>query len=155
MNRTALVVGIGSSHGDDRVGWEVARAIDRRGDRGIATRCARTPAKLLDWLDGVERLDVCDAVSWSTTETAVEIGSVRCWQWPAQDLERAPFRTSHDLSLPAVLALAETLGRLPPEVRVWGVTIGAPTTPSATLSPALAALVPAIAGRICGGLVHA
>jgi hydrogenase maturation protease len=151
MNRRALVVGIGSPHGDDRVGWEVASAIDRQTDNAIATRCARTPAELLDWLDGVEQLDVCDAVAWSTKEMAAEVGSVQCWQWPAAGLEQAPFRTSHDLSLTAVLTLAATLGRLPAQVRVWGVAIAAPTT-AGEISSGLAALVPDIAQRICGEL---
>ena len=154
MTCNALVVGIGSPHGDDRVGWGVACAIGRQSDRAMATRCARTPAELLDWLDGVEQLDVCDAVAWSTDEVGAALGSVHCWQWPAAELQQAPFRTSHDLSLTAALSLAETLGRLPPRVRVWGVAISTPT-PADDMSPALAALVPHIARRICGGPVHA
>lgn len=154
MNHTTLVVGIGSPHGDDRVGWEIADAIGRQTGGSIATRCARTPAELFDWLEGVERLDVCDAVSWSANETAAEIGTVHCWRWPAEELERTTFRTSHGLSLPAVLSLAETLGRLPPQVRIWGVSIDAPATFDA-LSPALAAAVPGIAQRVCQGLYHA
>jgi hydrogenase maturation protease len=137
MNLTTLVVGIGSPHGDDRVGWEIADAIGRQTGGSIATRCARTPAELLDWLEGVERLD-----------------TVHCWRWPADELEQAPFRTSHGLSLPAVLSLAETLGRLPLQVRIWGVSIDAPATFDA-LSPALAAAVPGIAQRVCQGLYHA
>ncbi len=66
----------------------------------------------------------------------------------------SPFGGSHDLSLPAVLALAETLGRLPAHVRIWGVAI-APGRALGPLSPAVAAAVPKVVERICGARSHA
>ena len=149
MSATSLLVGIGSPYGDDSVGWEIAnRVADHVGD-AIRVRCASTPAELLDWLDGVDVLDVCDAVA-----SGGEIGSVFCWHWPAAEIEHAPFGGSHDLSLPAALALAETLGRLPAHVRIWGVAI-APGRALGPLSPAVAAAVPKVVERICGARSHA
>lgn len=149
MSAKGLLVGIGSPHGDDRVGWEIARRVGERLGSALVVRCARTPAELLDWLEGIDTLEVCDAVAGE-----LPAGSVRCWQWPAPEIERAPFRGSHDLALPAVLALAERLGRLPPRVRIWGVGIDPPSVCDA-LSPDVAAAVPAVVGRICGVVVHA
>ncbi len=149
MSARSLLVGIGSPRGDDSVGWEIARQVaDRAGD-SLLVRCARTPAELLDWLDGIDTLDVCDALVSEAT-----VGSIYCWQWPAPEIERAPFGGSHDLSLVAVLVLAESLGRLPPRVRIWGVGID-PAGSLESLSPVAAAAVPSIVDRICGVLLHA
>jgi hydrogenase maturation protease len=149
MSAAGLLVGIGSPHGDDRVGWEIASRVGERLGTALSVRCARTPAELLDWLERVDTLDVCDAV-----RNAVAVGSVCCWQWPAPEIERAPFRGSHDLSLPAVLALAEGLGRLPARVRIWGIGIKTAEASDA-LSPEVAAAVPTVVKRICGVLAHA
>jgi len=101
MNDRALVVGIGSPYGDDRVGWLVAERIAEMLGNRFIVRCARSPAELLDWLDGVAELHVCDAFASHT-----QIGEAWCWQWPLPEIESAHFHGSHDLSLPAALALA-------------------------------------------------
>ncbi len=149
MSASWLLVGIGSPHGDDRVGWEIVKRVGERLGSGHAVRCARTPAELLDWLEGIDTLDVCDAVSGG-----LAVGSVCCWKWPAPEIERVPFSGSHDLALPAVLALAEGLGRLPAQLRIWGVGIG-PSGAFDALSPDVAASVPRVVDRICGVLAHA
>lgn len=149
MNRRALLVGIGSPHGDDRVGWVVAGRVAELVAGSLVVRCARTPAELLDWLEGIDTLDVCDAMSGGAA-----VGSISWWRWPAAEIEHAPFRGSHDLSLAAVLALAERLGRLPPQVRIWGVAVE-PRGALDALSPGVSAAVPAVVDRICGVLLHA
>lgn len=142
MSRRSLFVGIGSPHGDDRAGWEIAQRVRERFGRELEVRCARAPAELLDWLEGIDRLDVCDAVS------DAQVGSFHCWRWPAAEIERVPFRGSHDLNLPAVLTLAGVLGCLPSEVRIWGLGIEPPGAFDG-LSVRLAAGVPAAVERIC------
>jgi hydrogenase maturation protease len=144
-----LFVGIGSPHGDDAAGWHVARQLAARGPASLEVRRAQTPVDLLDWLEGVDTLDVCDAVACKALP-----GSVRRWQWPDPALEAARFSGSHDLSLSAALALGQRLGRLPSRVRVWGIAVGA-CGELATLSPAVAAAVPAIADEIWESLRHA
>jgi hydrogenase maturation protease len=149
MNPTALLVGIGSPHGDDRVGWEVARRAGERLAGKLLVRCAAKPAELLDWLEGIESLEVCDAVA-----DAEVAGSVRCWRWPDAEIERTVFRGSHDLSLAAVLALAERLGRLPERARIWGVAIRrAEALDGLSLEGARA--VSAAVEQICGALFDA
>ncbi len=118
---------------------------------GTALLCAyaRTPVDVLDWLEGIASLEICDAVSGDSS-----VGVVYCWTWPAPELELAGFQTSHDLSLPAVLALAESLGRLPPQVRIWGVGIEVGGMHQ-SLSPAATTAVPNAVDRICEALRRA
>ena len=61
-------------------------------------------------------MDICDAVVGIPPKQ-----QIHCWQWPAEEIAITAFRGSHDLSLSAVLLLAERLGRLPRCVRIWGV----------------------------------
>jgi hydrogenase maturation protease len=82
----------------------------------IDVRTARSPGELLDWLDGVERLIVCDAC-----ENQGSPGTVHCWNWPAAELSLARASGSHDLGLASALALADELGRLPGEVTIVAV----------------------------------
>jgi len=147
MSGKTLFVGIGSPHGDDAAGWCVARgladrATARRAATGIDVRSATTPADLLDWLAGVDTLDVCDAVSCQAAP-----GSLHRWRWPDPALTSARFGGSHDLSLTAALTLAEQLGHLPRQVRVWGIA-ASECGELAPLSAAVAAAVPAIVAQI-------
>ena len=148
MSTSSFVVGIGSSHGDDCVGWEVARQIAAVVGDEMSVRCACSPVELLDWLDGVESLEICDAFVGDSAA-----GTVICWQWPAPEIEQTPFLGSHDLSLPAVLALAEKLERLPPVVRIWGVGVK-PRGDFSPLSDEAATAVLTAVERICGTLKH-
>ena len=144
-----LFVGIGSPHGDDAAGWLVARQLAARAPASLEVRRAQTPVDLLDWLEGVETLDVCDAVACEAAP-----GSVQRWRWPDPALEAARFSGSHDLSLSAALALAQQLGRLPRRVRVWGIA-ARECGELSPMSQAVAAAVPAIADEIWESLRHA
>ena len=117
-SQTTLIVGIGSDHGDDRVGWRVARRLDQRNDRALSVRLARVPADLLDWLGGFDRLVVCDAFVGERPTPLIQH-----WRWPADVLSRAGWRNSHGLGLPDALDLAERLGQLPTHVDIWGIRI--------------------------------
>jgi hydrogenase maturation protease len=145
--RNELVVGIGSPHGEDQVGWLVAKRIASRvnSDR-IDVRLARTPSKLIDWLPGVARLIVCDACRGIGRP-----GALRRWQWPALSEQGVTWSGTHDLSLPAVLALAASLGPLPPETIIWGVEI-AEADPQSTISAAVWRAVPELSKYIVAEL---
>ena len=136
-----LVVGIGSPHGDDQAGWLVAdKLVAQR--PALTVRRAQVPADLLDWLDGVERLIVCDAC-----QPAEQPGLVRQWFWPA-DLTPLRALSSHSLDVASVLSLAETLGKLPPEVHVWGIE-AAHFGRGDEVSPAVKFAVERVAIAIC------
>ena len=92
-----LVAGIGSPHGDDQAGWLVADRLTRELHRDdVAVRKATSPTELLNWLDGTERLIVCDACCGLGNA-----GDVRRWPWPHDELFNAAWSGTHDLPLPA------------------------------------------------------
>lgn len=120
MATRTLVIGIGSEHGDDRAGWTVVERLVESGVRGAEIKAAAAPADVIGWLDGVERLHVCDAC-----HTAGPKGEVHRWKWPDLSETAILGRTStHGLSLPEVLSLCDRLGLLPASVTIWGVEIG-------------------------------
>ncbi len=151
---STLVVGLGSANGDDRVGWLVADRLlqDAAGNarraarlewvRHASVRRAGSPLDVLDWLEGVRRLVLCDA-----SEPLGRPGRRCRWTWPAPELRGLRCRGSHDFSVPAVLELAEALGALPQRVVVFGIEAGGCSAPG-RLTPAVAAAVAAAAGAV-------
>lgn len=113
----ALLVGLGSPQGDDQAGWRVAEEFAAR-NPGRAVRKAASPADLFDWLDGVERLVLCDACRGSGP-----VGAVARWTWPSLPFERIAHRNSHGLDLKEALTIADRLGRLPRVVEIIGIEI--------------------------------
>jgi hydrogenase maturation protease len=112
-----LIVGIGSAHGDDQSGlWAARRLAHEAPPERAAVRVARAPSDLLDWLDGVERLIVCDAYRADDPRS----GPCR-WVWPAVELQAVRWSGTHNLGLCEVLALAQVLGRLPRSAILWGI----------------------------------
>ena len=141
-----LLVGIGSPHGDDRIGWLIADALQQDAGRDIDIRKAATPSDLLDWLADFDRLVVCDACATPLDKTT-DSRAVHRWQWPTREVATLRSANSHAFGLPQVLQLAEQLGTLPPVVIVFGVE-GECFDAFADLSPRLAAAQDAIVQRI-------
>lgn len=147
MVGSTLIVGIGSPHGDDQLGWrladQLADALSRESlPREIEVRLARSPSKLSDWLAGVTRLIVCDAC-----HGLGQPGDWRRFEWPTDDLALLKTTGSHDLSLPDVLRLADQLGRLPPDVVIWAIE-AKEATPGQPLSPEVATAIPRVVEQI-------
>jgi hydrogenase maturation protease len=114
MTRPTLIIGLGSSHGDDQFGWTVVEQLQGLLREPNATiRLARSPAQLLDWLEGFARLIIFDAC-----ENLGTPGELHFWRWPALELVNVRSSGSHDLSLPAALALAQSLDLLPRDVLI-------------------------------------
>lgn len=135
-----LLVGVGSPfRGDDAVGLVVARAAGLEVPSGIEVVEVADPSALVDLWDGVDHAVVVDA-----TVSGQPAGTVT-----TLDVAEAPLPTTgwasggtHALGLAAAVELARTLGRLPPRLHVVGVEV-ADTSPGETLSPSVAAAVPA------------
>lgn len=138
-----IVSGIGSPHGDDQAGWEVARQIERRKYNHVRVKLTRTPADLLDWIEPGMDLLICDAC-----QGAGKAGSVHQWEWPCGQLEKIRWSGTHQMSLSGVLELAEQLGRLPEHVRICGVELQSNHS-GETLSAAVQAGVFAAVESIC------
>jgi hydrogenase maturation protease len=148
MTAPLLIVGLGSPHGDDQVGWlvidEIAQLL-----AGSICRKAVAPSELLDWLGPCGCIEICDAI-----KSTDPIGTIKSWTWPAQELGGIAFVGTHDLSLVAMLHLAERIGRLPPSVRLWGVAISQ-TRPFEPASSDLLERVPRIARRVVKDIIRA
>lgn len=151
MTRSAtLIVGVGSPHGDDRVGWRVTERLASLVSSLADVRTVADPSEILDWLDGVRTLHACDACHFSGAA-----GHVHRWQWP--DVPANVSKTawsSHGVTLPQALALAGALGVLPDDVTIWGIEIAAART-AEPLSPALEQVATAVAEQIAGELADA
>ena len=161
--RDLLVVGIGSPHGDDAIGWLITQGLEQQ---SLATRSVdfhgravfrplRTPLDLVDLLDGTKdkdrptRLVVIDAVV-----SPMPMGHLHVWVWPQIGWEMRRASGSHDIPLADALAIAERLGRLPPRVEILGINVGdAPTTPQFGLSHGLRSLLPTIANEVAAWLM--
>ena len=124
----SLIVGLGSPHGDDQLGWVAIDRLMPRVPRGIVALKARGGVELLEYLEGHDRAIVIDA-----SVPAGQPGLIRSYAWPCPDLARCAPATTHGLSLIEALLLAETLCRLPRFVTIH--TIEArDTSPVGTLS---------------------
>ena len=145
-----LIVGIGSPHGDDQIGWRVADSLRAVASPAVEVREASTPSQLLDWLDGVDRLIVCDACQARRQMAAEPAGDalrIHRWQWPTLQVSMLRSAGSHSFGLPQVLQLAERLGSLPSDVTVFGVE-GSQFDAFASLSPDVESVVVQIVGQI-------
>ena len=139
---TTLFVGLGSSHGDDRIGWLVADALETRLGTNAIVRHAAAPLDILDWLEGIERLVICDAC-----RGIGPVGSWRRWLSPLENAPVARARNSHDLGLPAAMQLAAQFGSLPREVLLWVVEIGQ-VAPGLQALPEVVAAAPLVADDV-------
>ena len=158
--RPILFAGLGSPHGDDRIGWLVADRLAHAPNlsSSVTIRKAAVPLDLLDWLDGAQMLHLCDAA-----ETSAEVGELSRWDWQANGgdavrsvqllpiLQRLPARGSHDFELPGVLDLAAKLQRLPGRIIVWTIA-GHCFEPGESLSAELRQALPHITATIAQAL---
>ena len=127
----ACIFGIGSPHGDDQAGWRLIEALTKRSDVDARLVALHTTASLLDHLDGCRRLILVDAC-----QSEALPGTIFRWQWPDAAISRQTWRSSHQVDVRAALELAETLGRLPSCVVLFGIEIEA-CLPGTDLSPAV------------------
>ncbi len=162
-DKQSLFVGIGSPHGDDQAGWFVADRLRLKVNAlsEIFVRRATVPMDLLDWLDGVDHLHLCDACQSGATP-----GKLLRWHWSGPAYDRSsdedaagPFHGlsalrstgSHDCGLGQTLLLAERLRRLPAEVTVWGIE-GSRFEPLQSVSDEIQAALPAIVSTVLAAL---
>jgi hydrogenase maturation protease len=136
---TTLMLGLGSHHGDDQVGWRVAAQLAALRTPTCEVRRAVSPADLLISLGQAtyERLIVCDGC-----RGAGQPGECFRWQWRSEGWNARVARTTHDLGLEEALAMAAQLGRLPPEVVVWSVELETAQPGCQQVSAAVATALP-------------
>lgn len=136
------LIGVGSPHGDDQVGWKVAEAVQLLAGSACAVHRVASPLEILNRIDGVDWLGICDACRGSGI-----VGDWSSWSWPDERMSSREFAGSHDLGLNATLHLAARLGRLPPRVTIWGVEIG-DCQPGDLITAAVMSAIPCVANAI-------
>ena len=111
------VIGIGSPHGDDQIGWA---AIDHLRDLNTAKLLTISdPIDMLNHLSGVKRLLLIDGC-----RSRQPVGSVVRVAWSdADERNRPQWQSSHRISVVETLRLAKVLNRLPTEVIIYGIEI--------------------------------
>ena len=114
-----LVLGVGSPHGVDQVGWMLVDQLLQMTSLNAAVGVLSTPLELLDHLDGCEFLLIIDAC-----RTGVEEGTVIRLSWPDQRIQAHRSLSSHGMGLGESLLLAEQLGKLPERVVLLCLEVG-------------------------------
>ena len=126
------IVGLGSPHGDDQLGWIAVDRLRMRLPEGVSAVKAASGVELLGFLVGQEDILIVDAAA-----PAGRPGSIRFFVWPCADLAAHSPWSTHGLGLVEALQLAETLGRIPGRVMIATVEAQR-TAPGSTLTPAAA-----------------
>jgi len=152
-NKTSLqntvVVGVGSAHGDDQVGWRVVEtllALSMLPSHIVVQRAE--PTELLTLF---QRMPAVNFIVVDALCSGDVLGSVRELSIDAC-VSESRFCSTHGVDLAAALRLAQQLEIIPRQLRVIGV-VGADFSRGAALSPAVLAAVPAVIDLImtqCG-----
>jgi hydrogenase maturation protease len=113
------VVGVGSPHGDDQVGWRLVEGLAGSAGPGVEAVAVAEPLGLLDHLDDCSALIVVDACRAGRAP-----GSVAVLTWPEDRPEFEVSASTHGLGLAMALELGAVLGCLPPSVLLFAVEAG-------------------------------
>ena len=133
--RPIRIVGVGSPHGDDAVGWRLAERLQVRADRP-AEVIAVTADRLLDHLHPDYDFVLIDACVAEASPGTI----ARC-VWPDPRMAADRHNSTHGFGVPESLRMAEALGRLAGRVVVFAVVI-AKAAPNDSLTAAVAAALP-------------
>ena len=142
----SLILGLGSPHGDDQLGWVAIDRLRPRLPSGVSAYKVRSGLDLLDRLEGHDAAVVID-----TRAPAGRPGAIRSFVWPCPEQAHSFLLSSHSLGLIEAFQLAEALGRLPRHVTIH--TIEArDTSPGASLSDDIARQLDALVESVLGNL---
>lgn len=172
--RRVLVVGIGSSHGDDQAGWQVIRQLKEwlltdsnarpapgstsdvfeHSGQQLELRQAQAPTDLLNWIDGQEILHIVDACEFPDAQEAHTFEFISVTRHTSESLWHEVLETgrtlggSHGFDILNVLDLTCHLGTQPERVRFWLVP-GTSFEPSEDISEAARHASHQTAERLC------
>jgi hydrogenase maturation protease len=147
------VVGLGNPWAsDDGAGLEVVHRLQTewlaagRNPEATVTFVTLPQAglELMDFVDRGDVLILVDAVFSHAPPGTIQHEVWRAGLLAPRGTERA---SSHGFGIQEVLGLAAAMGRLPSQVIFWGVEV-ASTAPGEGLSPAVAAALPIVVGRL-------
>jgi hydrogenase maturation protease len=142
----SLIVGLGSPHGDDQLGWVAIDRLRPLLPDAISARKVRDGFELLEVLEGHDSAVIIDAAA-----PAGRPGSIRSFKWPSPELVHCIPLSSHGLGLVEAIQLAEALGRLPHHVKICTME-AQDTSPGAPLGDDIARQLDALVECVLGSL---
>ncbi len=142
------IVGVGSPHGDDQVGWLLIEQLRHDPQLKAETRAVRNAVGLTDHLDGCRRLIIVDAC-----RSGAPPGTITRFEWPDARIQLRHGTSTHGLGVADTLRLTEKLGRLPPRVVLFGIEVGE-CRPAADVDGELAGVLAGLARQIAAEVMH-
>jgi hydrogenase maturation protease len=136
------VIGLGTHHGDDQVGWRVIDQLAATVPPGVGTRSTPDTMAVTSVSTECKLLIVVDACRGADTP-----GTVHRFVWPDTRLAATLGVSSHGVGLVHALRLAEALERLPPTVIVLAVESLA-FEPGSRMSSRVQAAIPEVVRRV-------
>lgn len=138
-----ILVGLGSPHGDDQVGWQVVERLNSGADaNSLQVQLAKSPIDILDALTEQMHLVVVDACIGSGPP-----GSIHHLKWPSESLRIPRGSGTHDFDLNTVLSLAAKLDRLPQKIDLWMIEAES-TSPGSGLSEIVKLAIPELVDHL-------
>ncbi|MBI3603314.1 MAG: hydrogenase maturation protease [Nitrospirae bacterium] len=139
------VIGLGNwLRGDDAVGLHVARSLRGRVGRQVEViEGGAGSLDLLEWIEGARQVVLIDAARSGRPAGTIHrfdasTASIGAWLFPS---------STHALNVVDILELGRALGRLPPQVIVYGIE-AVDLREGEALSPAVAGAVDPVAAQV-------
>jgi hydrogenase maturation protease len=148
---STVVIGLGNPYrGDDAVGLAVTASLEGRVPAGVElVACEQEPSRLIDVWAAASAALVVDAVA-----SGAAPGTVHRFDASAAAIPAGVFRSStHSFGVGDAIELARALGKLPPNVVVYGVEVGDVAAGVALTAPVEAAVEP-VANAVLEDLEH-
>lgn len=140
-----IIIGIGNEfRGDDAAGLLVMRRLKERPPAGVELREQNGEATaLMATMDGADRVILVDAV-----QSGAEAGTIHRYEASEQAMPAQFLRCStHNFSVHDAIEMARALGKLPPQLTVYGIE-GSLFEPGAELSPTVQTAIMEVVQRI-------
>lgn len=138
MTSELLIVGIGNlMRGDDAVGILLAEEMGKR--LGVRAHVESNPYMLWNLLQGGTEQPHLVLIDAAQSEEQFPVGSWHRFSFPAEidKISDTVLRNTHSIDVVSMLKLGETLGILPPHVRIYAIA-GSDFEMSDDISPILA-----------------
>lgn len=113
VHQAPRILGLGSPHGDDQLGWVAVDRLRPLLPQGIVAAKVSGGPGLLECLVGQDNLVIVDALA-----PAGRPGSYRSFTWPCEEFTECTAWSSHGLGVVEALRFAEVLGSLPRRVSI-------------------------------------
>jgi hydrogenase maturation protease len=110
------IVGVGSPHGDDQIGWRVIERLQRKPLPGILAAAVSEAVRVLDHLEGCTTLVLVDAC-----RSGARAGTIHRLVWPDPRLQGQDNVSTHGYGVMQALELGAAVDRLPLHVVLIGV----------------------------------